>query len=332
MSTQLVAGRLYRQSLDLLTRFSTGEWPQSILVSGSQTGQKKQIIVDAIIESLWKKRKNDFYSKDMILKMAMANEHPDFYYFGTDRIKIGDKKKPEVGSVRHLLDKFLVYSAKFSDVRFIYFEDASAILNEAESALLKSLEEAPPQTHFILSIEEPRQLKETIVSRCIEIPLMIRPVPQMTPTDPWQKFWYFSEWAGTPVYKTLEDAKWIDYIKNAYDRLSFASTDYMIFESLGWIDLRKKFKEETQDTQSLILKLSFLPLYCAIRDRSVNGKAPEIGAVSLPAFSEKKLMYLGNLMEHFFRRLGVRYFNTRLPAGNIVFFSFLSRLMNAWTR
>ncbi|MDH4261773.1 MAG: hypothetical protein OEV78_01875 [Spirochaetia bacterium] len=332
IGSSVTPGKLYQQSRDLLNRFSEQEWPESILVSGSQTVQKKKIIVDAIINSLWTKRKNDFYTKEMISKMVEQNEHPDYYHFGTDRIKIGDKKNPDAGSVRHLLDKFLIYSSKFSNVRFIYFEDASVILNEAESALLKSLEEAPDKTHFILSVEESRQLKETVKSRCVEIPLSIRPDPKLTPIDPWDKFWYFSEWKETSAFKTMLDAKWIDYIKDAFDRLSYNSSDFIIFESMGWIDLRKKFKDENQDTQSLILKLSFLPLYCAIRDRSINGKAPEIGAVSLPAFSEKKLIYLGNLMEHFFRRLNVRYFNTRSPAMNVVFFSFLSKLMNAWVK
>lgn len=327
-----LSSRQHDKSRDLISRFADEGWPQSILVSGAQTDYKKKIILKAIVESLWKKRKNDFYSKEMISKMILTGEHPDYYHFGNARIKIGDKKNPEEGSVRHLLDKFLVYSSKFSNIRFIYFEDAAAILSEAESALLKSLEEAPAQTHFILSVEEPRQLKDTIVSRCIEIPLSLRPDPKQTPTDPWEKFWFFSEFQGTPAYTLMENAKWLDHIKDAYDRLSFNATDFIIFESLGWIDLRKKFKNEDQETQNLILKLSFFPLYCALRDRSVNGKVPEIGAVSLPAFSEKKLIYLGNLMEHFFRRLNVRYFNTRFPAMNVVFFSFLSRLMNAWVR
>jgi len=330
--TTKTQARQHEQNRKLLWRFTGEGWPQAILVSGPQTAAKKQILLDAITESLWKKRKNDFYSRETTLKMIQAGEHPDFYQFSGARIKIGDKKNPEAGSVRHLLDKFLVYSSKFSDIRFIYFEDAAAILSEAESALLKSLEEAPPQTHFILSVEEPRQLKDTIVSRCIEIPLSLRPDPKQTPVDPWEKFWFFSEYEGTPAYNLMKETRWLDHMKDCYDRLSFNATDFVVFESLGWIDLRKKFKNEDQETQNLVLKLSFLPLYLAIRDRAINGKVPEMGAISLPAFSEKKLIYLGNLLEHFFRRLNVRYFNTRHPAMNVVFFSFLSRLMNAWVR
>jgi len=332
MNSELKSGPLYQRSENLINHFTNNVWPESLLVTGAQTIHKKKIIMDAVIESLWKKRNNEFYKKDILRKMVLNDEHPDFYKFGIDRIKIGERKNPDHGSVRHMLEKFLVYSCKFSDIRFVYFEDASVILNEAESALLKSLEEPPAKTHFILSVEESRQLKDTIISRCIEIPLLIRPDLKQTPTDPWEKFWFFSEWKDSEIYAMMENAKWIDYIKDAYDRLSFTSKDFLIFEGLGWKDLRKKFKDETQEIQYLVLKLSFLPLYCAIRDRSINGKGPEIGAVSLPAFSEKKLVYLGNLMEHFFRRLHVRYFNTRLPAMNIVFFSFLSRLMNAWTK
>jgi hypothetical protein len=63
----------------------------------------------------------------------------------------------------------------------------------------------------------------------------------------------------------------------------------------------------------------------------VNGQAPEISPVSLPQFSFKKLFLLSQTMENFYQRLDTRYFGTRLPAMNVVFFGFLSKWMRIWT-
>ncbi|MDH4200535.1 MAG: hypothetical protein OEV66_09165 [Spirochaetia bacterium] len=323
--------KLFKQSQGILKKFVDGSWPESVIFSGTQTPAKRQWILDAMMESMFNNRSDDRYSREQIRVMVEKNEHPDFYFFAAENVKIGDKKNPDPGSIRHLLSHFLMYSPRFSNCRFVFFEDAACILNEAESALLKSLEEAPVKTHFVLSVDETRQLKETIVSRCLEIPLLQRPEPSQTPADPWERFWYFSQSRENQYFELMQGAGWFDYLKGAYDKLSFKQNDFTVFEDIGWIAHRRAFSGESAEAQNAILKLSFLPLYSAIRDRSANGKLAEISPISLPAFSERKLLLLGAAMEHFFRRLNIRYFNTRHPAMNVLFFGFLSRLMRIWS-
>ncbi len=64
------------------------------------------------------------------------------------------------------------YQSRYRVVLFLRFEEANA---SSANALLKTLEEAPPQVVLILTAGSPEQLLPTIVSRC-EI-LRLRPLP-----------------------------------------------------------------------------------------------------------------------------------------------------------
>jgi len=58
--------------------------------------------------------------------------------------------------------------------------DADRLQPQASNAFLKTLEEPPPDTHLVLVTEFPDQLLETILSRCIEIPLRATEKPALT--------------------------------------------------------------------------------------------------------------------------------------------------------
>jgi DNA polymerase-3 subunit delta' len=64
--------------------------------------------------------------------------------------------------------------------------DADRLVEAAANAFLKTLEEPPGSSHLVLVSAQPDQLLETILSRCIEIPL--RPVKPREPT-PLQREW-----------------------------------------------------------------------------------------------------------------------------------------------
>lgn len=104
-------------------------------------------------------------------KSFMHNTHPDFIIFPADsRIPIGKEKDPEDFTIRWLINRRLYYKPHLSPYRIVLFPDASLINNEAETALLKSLEESPPHTRFIFLVSDLHKLRETIVSRGITIP------------------------------------------------------------------------------------------------------------------------------------------------------------------
>ncbi|MBK8397911.1 MAG: hypothetical protein IPL26_22065 [Leptospiraceae bacterium] len=104
-------------------------------------------------------------------KTFFANQHPDYIVFPVNqRIAIGDDKDPPEFTVRWLQNRRLNYRPHLSKYRVILFPDASLINNEAESALLKSLEEPPDHSRFIFIVDDLNKLKQTIISRAICIP------------------------------------------------------------------------------------------------------------------------------------------------------------------
>jgi DNA polymerase-3 subunit delta' len=59
--------------------------------------------------------------------------------------------------------------------------DADRLNEQAANAFLKTLEEPPGHTHFLLLTSLPEQMLETILSRCLEIPLRAVEARQPTP-------------------------------------------------------------------------------------------------------------------------------------------------------
>jgi DNA polymerase III subunit gamma/tau len=106
-------------------------------------------------------------------RLFMQNEHPDFIQFPSGKkILIGsdDEKKTDEYSVRWLLSKRIYYTPHLSQFRIILIPDATLFTDEAESALLKTLEEPPLHTKFIFLTEDLYKLKQTIISRGTCIP------------------------------------------------------------------------------------------------------------------------------------------------------------------
>lgn len=105
-------------------------------------------------------------------KSFMNHSHPDFIQFPfNENIAIGtDSSEPEEFTIRWLQKKRLYYKPHLSKKRIILVPDASLINNEAESALLKSLEEPPSHTRFIFIVDDLKKLKKTITSRAVLIP------------------------------------------------------------------------------------------------------------------------------------------------------------------
>jgi DNA polymerase-3 subunit delta' len=58
--------------------------------------------------------------------------------------------------------------------------DADRLVEGAANAFLKTLEEPPPNSHLFLVSTLPDQLLDTIVSRCIDVPLLARARPALT--------------------------------------------------------------------------------------------------------------------------------------------------------
>lgn len=100
----------------------------------------------------------------------LKGEHPDFIQFPEGKVKIGDAKKPEQYTVRWLLQTRLPYRPHEGGLRFILIPDAADMNTEAETALLKTLEEPPEHTRFIFLAPDAAYMKPTVVSRAVIVP------------------------------------------------------------------------------------------------------------------------------------------------------------------
>jgi DNA polymerase-3 subunit delta' len=102
--------------------------------------------------------------------------HPDYRQVEPANIAEADAEDAEkktaisVDQVRALAD-FVNMSSHRGGLKIIVVHPAEALNVNAANALLKSLEEPPPRTHFILVTHRPHQLLPTIRSRCQQIAL-----------------------------------------------------------------------------------------------------------------------------------------------------------------
>ena len=106
--------------------------------------------------------------------------HPDFRVVEPDSIQAqedeepGDRKKGStqinVDQVRALTD-FVSLSSHRGQSKVILVHPAEAMNTSAANALLKSLEEPPPATYFLLVAHRWHQLPATIKSRCRQVVL-----------------------------------------------------------------------------------------------------------------------------------------------------------------
>lgn len=97
-------------------------------------------------------------------------QHPDLSVVQAEA-EGGVLKVDQVRELQHILS-LAPYEARFRVALLLRFEQANA---SAANALLKTLEEPPPQVVFVLTAESAERLMPTIVSRC-EI-LRLRPLP-----------------------------------------------------------------------------------------------------------------------------------------------------------
>lgn len=112
--------------------------------------------------------------------------HPDFRLLQPEVAEAVDedaeptdkKKKKEITIAKiRSLEEFLHVSAHRGGAKVVVIQPAEAMNVNAANALLKSLEEPPPETFFLLVSDRPHLLPATIRSRCQQLALT-PPTPQ----------------------------------------------------------------------------------------------------------------------------------------------------------
>lgn len=90
-----------------------------------------------------------------------ANTHPDFYRLEVET----DRTVIRIDQIRHIINKIYEH-AQQGGVKVIWIKKAASLSDAAGNALLKTIEEPPANTYFILSDEQPKRLMPTLRSRC----------------------------------------------------------------------------------------------------------------------------------------------------------------------
>ena len=107
----------------------------------------------------------DFCGSCESCKLIAKNQHPDIYAIRPE----SRSRRILIGQVREL-ERAIYLKASRARMKLAIIHSADRLQPEAQDAFLKTLEEPPLHTLFLLLTEEPQQLKETMLSRCLRIP------------------------------------------------------------------------------------------------------------------------------------------------------------------
>ncbi len=111
-------------------------------------------------------------------RLVDSGNHPDLHRLAPSgaggQIRIGDRTNPEPGTIRHLLSELALHPVE-GGPRVAIVEAAERLNEDAQSALLKTLEESSAGTVIVLCTEDDERLLPTVRSRCARVRL--GPVP-----------------------------------------------------------------------------------------------------------------------------------------------------------
>ena len=107
-------------------------------------------------------------------RLVAGGNHPDLHRLGPEgpggQVLIGDSGRPAGRGVRNLVAE-LAYLPVEGGRRVAVVEHAERMNEDAQNALLKTLEEPPPRTTIILCANEEDRLLPTVRSRCVRLRL-----------------------------------------------------------------------------------------------------------------------------------------------------------------
>ncbi|MEI2264996.1 DNA polymerase III subunit delta' [Erwinia sp. CGal63] len=99
-------------------------------------------------------------------RLMQAHTHPDWYELSAEK----GKSSLGIDAVRGVTEK-LFHHAQQGGAKVVWLPDAAQLTEAAANALLKTLEEPPVNTWFLLCCQQPSQLLATLRSRCQAIHL-----------------------------------------------------------------------------------------------------------------------------------------------------------------
>lgn len=165
--------RAWEQAIGAL---DTGRLTHALLVCGPE-GLGKRVLANALARRLLCRAPVDGQACGTCksCNLLAAGTHPDRYEETLEpNDKGGLKTEIAVAQIRRLGEK-LVLTPQVGDVIVALVHPAEAMNRSAFNALLKTLEEPPPNRYLILVSDQPYRLPATIRSRCQRLELVLPP-------------------------------------------------------------------------------------------------------------------------------------------------------------
>ncbi|MFI5303157.1 MAG: DNA polymerase III subunit delta' [Nitrospiria bacterium] len=139
----------------------TQKFGHAYLFSGEE-GIGKRTVALAVAKTLLCQTRVPFCGECPSCQKARQKTHPDLFEISPDGAFI------KLSQVRQIQEQMVLHPV-FGLKKVFIIDGADRMNPEAANAFLKSLEEPPPHTHFILITSRPQAILSTIFSRCQQI-------------------------------------------------------------------------------------------------------------------------------------------------------------------
>ena len=261
METSEVFGGLVGQSSAkkmLSACLESGNLPQTMIFAG-QKGVGRRTTAKALAQYLHG-QKDATLDSSTSLRMTTEKMHPDTFWFSQilEEISGDDGKQKWIDAVREMIRK-LTMSPFSSKYKVAIIEDADRLSEEAQNALLKTLEEPREDTVIILIVPSEETLLPTIVSRSQVVrfgPLTSDEIKQIVPeasdeqiidsggsagkVKDWVEMpvWWEDEKAMRAFWKNVGTAdvktkfEWAAKYKERDDAIEFIRTGMLVWEGM----------------------------------------------------------------------------------------------------
>lgn len=149
----------------LQTAIKTGNLSHAYIING-EYGSGRQTIASALAKTIQCQSKTDDTDACGVCtscKQAESNNHPDIKYITHDKTSIS------VNDIREQLNNDISIKPYSSEYKIYIIPDANKMTEQAQNALLKTIEEPPVYAIIILLTENCDSLLPTIRSRCVTL-------------------------------------------------------------------------------------------------------------------------------------------------------------------
>lgn len=149
----------------LQTAIKTGNLSHAYIING-EYGSGRQTIASALAKTIQCQSKTDDTDACGVCtscKQAESHNHPDIKYITHDKTSIS------VNDIREQLNNDISIKPYSSEYKIYIIPDANKMTEQAQNALLKTIEEPPVYAIVILLTENCDSLLPTIRSRCVTL-------------------------------------------------------------------------------------------------------------------------------------------------------------------